>query len=810
MKNEDNKAERNATIVDPNWGIGNNSGNAAANDRVQSNGDERNATIVDPNWGIGNNSGNAAANIGVQSNGNERNATIVDDTWGGLNKDGYSNPVTPQPNTSVSSLLKGIDMSDPYAMMRSAKADAFSSTQDFLKAVSQLTEITSRSNNRYRLIKPIFQHGGEAVIYLCRDDQNNDAAAKIYFKPVESGGSSVQARVSVLQYMGTYEGQKYTLPILETGLVQLGGSLYYFEIMPYIESGNVTNQRNISFSDLVEITRDLNEALHSIHEFGLIHRDIKPDNIYKYNGRYVIGDFGVAMTAINGITKGTKFHIGTLGYTAPEINMVVTKNPIFVYDTRSDYYSLGPTLGTLFEGHDIYAGMNGQMIGACVREGKLPLFRQEKNRDKLEKLLNGLCSFDAKRRFDYDDVNQWLLNHDYEGGYNKNWEQEFPFKGEKINEKYSDEMSLFNGITQDREHWNLGKDMLYHNYFEDFFRKFKIELTRAAQMAREAWVEKDRDKGLAVFLKDLYAPGPIVWKGYTFKSLEELGEKMIVTKTPEVYAEILQEECISHWLENTEGINADEETIKLVSQIEKHSRLEPSAACYWFGNCFAQHKRTSVCGRVVNDVGSFIRVLFNSPEDFYFNDGLSKFLDAKKGADLYGFLYSFGFKDLAAETTRNFGNIDEFEKTCYVISMLDTVADKSEGADVSIVRNFFVKYGPIGATIYAQQLAQQSDNPIYQALDNEGKNILNQIISFKIPNVTSVSELFNAYVPLMKHIETMRVSLTDNPFLVSSGAYENKGVVCTNLAGSFAFDFLGRKAPLGFCSFLENANGGGK
>lgn len=550
-----------ATQVDEGW-------------RADSSSLGRKATEVDEGWRTASAaSGHKATEVdeGWRNANNGRKATEVDEGWRNANSGRKATVVDEGWRNAAA------DMLDPANIMNKATANHFATLEEFQDAVAKLPQLTSSTNNVYPVKKTISKAGGESIILLCSDPDGKDVVAKVYYESVNSAGSSISARTRVLEYMGTEDGQKYTLAVSEIGLVEFGDSKYYFEITPFVEDGDISDDGAFSFDEICTLTKQLNEALHSIHEFGILHRDISPHNIFKTAAGYILGDFGVAKIAEAGKANVTRHVVGKDGYTAPELRLGLTDSPAFIYDNKSDYYSLGVTLGSLFEGHFVYDNMNEAMRLVSVRNGKLPLTRVDPKREQLENLLNGLCKFDPQYRFGYDDVNRWLLDHNYTGGI---VEEEWPKAFRMLGGEYRDEKSLFMGITKDEEHWNEGKNMLYSKFFENFFMSFRTDLARAAQVADELYRGDDRDKGLAVFLKSLFAPGHIVWKGYSFSSLQELCNKMVVAKTPAAYGEILQKHCISHWLANTEGISVDEDTKKLVDEIEALSVSEPEIACY--------------------------------------------------------------------------------------------------------------------------------------------------------------------------------------------------------------------------------------
>lgn len=750
---------------------------------------EHKATQVDEGWR-------------TKSTNNSKKATKVDEGWRNRNaSNGRKATVIDEGWRSAAA-----DMLDPANVMNKATANHFATLGNFKVAVAKLPELTSSTNNIYHVKKTISMAGGESIILLCSDPNGNDVVAKVYYEPVNGAGSSISARTRVLEYMQTEEGQKYTLAVTEIGLIEFGNSKYYFEIMPFCANGDLSDGGAFSFNEIASLTKHLNDALHSIHEAGILHRDIKPHNIYKTDKGIVLGDFGVAKISENGQANVTRTVVGTDGYTAPELRLGLTDSPAFIYDNKSDYYSLGVTLGSLFEGHFVYDNMDEGMKLVSVRNGKLPLTKVDPKREQLENLLNGLCKFDPQYRFGYEDVNRWLLDHNYTGGI---VEEEWPRAFRMLGAEYRDEKSLFYGITKDEEHWNEGKNMLFNKIFENFFISFRTDLARAGQVADELYRGDDRDKGLAVFLKSLYAPGPIIWKGYTFVSLKELGNKMVATQTPAAYGEILQKHCISHWLANTEGINVDDETKKLVDEIEALSVGEPEVACYWFGNSYAEKKQLKICKKEVSTVAQLIDAMFCSPNTFYQDDGLKKLINRKDGADFYGFLYSFGFREVVDKEWEHLEQCDMFNKASILFSMMDNIATKAR-IEPTIVRNFFVKYGPIGIATYTKQLVSQNESKVYMPLDADGKQIISKITSFCEPRGGTVDELFRAYTPLVESVDKLRRILIENPFCVVIGVYESRGVICTNLMGCFAFNIFERVAPLGFSAWIETANGGTK
>ncbi len=72
--------------------------------------------------------------------------------------------------------------------------------------------------------------------------------------------------------------------------------------------------------EILAMMVDVIEAIEFAHSEGVIHRDLKPGNILRYNGRWVVADFGMCMDRFSNSTTLTQsnFGLGTIQYMAPE------------------------------------------------------------------------------------------------------------------------------------------------------------------------------------------------------------------------------------------------------------------------------------------------------------------------------------------------------------------------------------------------------------------------------------------------------------------------------------------------------------
>jgi serine/threonine-protein kinase len=135
--------------------------------------------------------------------------------------------------------------------------------------------------------------------------------------------------------------------------------LVYF-VMPYIEGRSLQTvlraHGKLSSSDTRRIGADLLGALEHAHNVGIVHRDVKPDNIIiGRDGAYLL-DFGIARAvALSGTDRLTRsgVAVGTSHYMSPE-QIMATDEP----DPRSDLYSVGCVLFECVAGQPPYQHPN--------------------------------------------------------------------------------------------------------------------------------------------------------------------------------------------------------------------------------------------------------------------------------------------------------------------------------------------------------------------------------------------------------------------------------------------------------------------
>ena len=170
--------------------------------------------------------------------------------------------------------------------------------------------------------------------------------------------------------------QANIVPVLATG--DTNGLPYY--TMPYVEGESLRHrmgkQPPLTISDILRILGDVARALQYAHDRGIVHRDIKPDNVLLSGGTAVVTDFGIAKALSDSRTGpgaatltqlGTS--IGTPAYMAPE---QAAGDPNI--DHRADIYAFGCMAYELLAGRPPFHGRTpARILGAHMGEAPKPI-----------------------------------------------------------------------------------------------------------------------------------------------------------------------------------------------------------------------------------------------------------------------------------------------------------------------------------------------------------------------------------------------------------------------------------------------------
>ena len=210
---------------------------------------------------------------------------------------------------------------------------------------------------RYEVEREIGK-GGNARIYLARDPEGHPVALKILHPELLV---SVAAERFLREIkLASQLDHPHIAKLLDSG--ERDWVVYY--VMTYVEGITLrelmTQGRRMSIPDTLRLAGDLLDALDHAHTRGIIHRDVKPENVVMSPLGAVLLDFGIARAVwASGSDRLTRsgIAVGTSTYMSPEQITALQE-----LDRRSDLYSLGCVLFECLAGQPPFTHRNEAMV----------------------------------------------------------------------------------------------------------------------------------------------------------------------------------------------------------------------------------------------------------------------------------------------------------------------------------------------------------------------------------------------------------------------------------------------------------------
>ncbi len=233
--------------------------------------------------------------------------------------------------------------------------------------------------------------GGMAIVYLALQESLHRHVALKVIKPVLTTDAEFAAR---FLREGRIIAQLSDPHIVTVYDIASHEGTYYLS-MEYLGGGTLQQRirEGMSPSETLIIARAIVGALHYAHERGIVHRDIKPQNIlFRENGTSVLTDFGIAKTlGSSTIMTRTGLSIGTPRYMSPE---QIRGQGV---DTRADLYSFGVLFYEMLTGNVPYAAEDS--FALAMMHVTAPVPELPPRLSTYQPLLNKLLDKDPEQRF---------------------------------------------------------------------------------------------------------------------------------------------------------------------------------------------------------------------------------------------------------------------------------------------------------------------------------------------------------------------------------------------------------------------------
>jgi tetratricopeptide (TPR) repeat protein len=250
----------------------------------------------------------------------------------------------------------------------------------------------------YEILRPLGA-GGMGDVYLARDNRLARNVALKVLRPDLADSDWIAAfrhealaasalnhpNIVTIYEIGEYEGTRFIAAEYVDGVT----------LRARLEQGP------IAAPELVDIALQIAEGLATAHEAGVVHRDIKPDNVMlRADGLVKILDFGIATRtgselppSLAGVTGPDGVVIGTMGYMSPEQRQGL---PV---DVRTDVWSLGIVIYEMATGRLPAAAAHGYQEGALRTQSKLALDEPAHLPPELARIVNRTLSWERAGRY---------------------------------------------------------------------------------------------------------------------------------------------------------------------------------------------------------------------------------------------------------------------------------------------------------------------------------------------------------------------------------------------------------------------------
>ena len=219
--------------------------------------------------------------------------------------------------------------------------------------------VVSALGQQYKVENEIGR-GGMSVVYRARDARLNRTVAIKVLPPELAYDPAIRMRFTREAQTSAQLAHPHIVPIYDVG--EREGVAYF--VMAYIAGGNLSSllarTPRAPLDETRRLLREIADALHYAHQRGVVHRDIKPDNILldADSGRALVTDFGIARAVeAGGRLTMTGIAVGTPAYMSPEQAMGERE-----IDGRSDIYALGVLAYQMLTGRLPFSGGNSMAL----------------------------------------------------------------------------------------------------------------------------------------------------------------------------------------------------------------------------------------------------------------------------------------------------------------------------------------------------------------------------------------------------------------------------------------------------------------
>ena len=638
--------------------------------------------------------------------------------------------------------------------------------------------------------------GAQGTVVRATDERGSQFAAKISWTP--RSAKDRMNRSAVLTFLRglmtehplreRHFTQTHLMPIYATGQVRdtvtgLGETLYDVAIMPICDP-SLGHRTDVSFEEIrTLILPQASTALHLLHQNRIVHRDVKPKNLYMLDGSLVLGDYGISSVLDAGRDTGsTKIDRRTPGY-SPHSSVVQREN---------DWYSLGYTIWTLYNGgrHPHQALIDADDLSSVLAGGRpVPFAAKEPAHESLGELIFGLTYAFAAGRLGYDDVMRWCEDPTtfhyadpvLDGTAQPRARRGYQFEGTE----YFNRTALAGALCSQ---WERAQRHLYTHALEEYFRNagetdLAVALNDIVEMDKTTISNHDLGLARAIALIDPQGPA-FRWKGHAFNLNGFAGFAKAVGDA-EALA-FISSGAMSRWAQENDAGSA---AVSVLRSVESDTKSQPDFVLHFCRKKFSDAP-ASFCGTHTAD--ECFEKISSSPASFY---GL---VDSPSLMhELAGFLAAIGLFSQAEMFDCTLDEGGFMARVGRLLALFDEACDNKDA-----VRSFNARFGPLGHVAWMAR-----NTALYEARSETARNLLAQAAAAPDCSRTPVVEAIETLTSAEHAVLDVQAHMAESPYMARLGLTgENEDIFARNADAYFTAEFHGHIVPRGYMREMAHAS----
>ncbi len=245
----------------------------------------------------------------------------------------------------------------------------------------------------------VLGRGGMATVYLARESKHGrQVAVKVLDRDTLDDVESERFLLEI--HLTARLSHPHIVPLLDSGKAE--GRPYY--VMPFVDGGTLrvrTEAGPLDAAEAIKLAGEVADALAYAHAQGVLHRDVKPENIILSGRSAVVTDFGLAralqaVDEVDGRPADMVAGLGTPAYMSPE--QAAGGSEI---DERSDVYSLGAVLYEMLTGEPPFTGATPLAVIAkrFTEPPPSPRSKRAEVDEALDALVRRALAFEPTERY---------------------------------------------------------------------------------------------------------------------------------------------------------------------------------------------------------------------------------------------------------------------------------------------------------------------------------------------------------------------------------------------------------------------------